>query len=122
MSAPLPSALRERFQHYIDEGFSGRAAASRLRISAATGSRWARAIRPLVADTWQVTTGADLAVDAVAGRRPLPVRASNRYVARLQARATDDPTLTDVFLRVTGLLDRPHRLLHPATAVRVLGP
>ncbi len=45
MSAPLPSALRERFQHYIDEGFSGRAAASRLRISAATGSRWARAVR-----------------------------------------------------------------------------
>ena len=45
MSAPLPSALRERFQHYIDEGFSGRAAAERLRISAATGSRWARAIR-----------------------------------------------------------------------------
>lgn len=45
MSAPLPSALRERFQHYIDEGFSGRAAAARLRISAATGSRWARAIR-----------------------------------------------------------------------------
>lgn len=45
MSAPLPSALRERFQHYIDEGFSGRAAASRLRISAATGSRWGRAIR-----------------------------------------------------------------------------
>ena len=45
MSAPLPSALRERFQHYIDEGFSGSAAAARLRISAATGSRWARAIR-----------------------------------------------------------------------------
>ena len=45
MSAPLPSALRERFQHYIDDGFSGRAAAARLRISAATGSRWARAIR-----------------------------------------------------------------------------
>ena len=45
MSAPLPNALRERFQHYIDEGLSGRAAAARLKVSAATGSRWARAIR-----------------------------------------------------------------------------
>lgn len=44
MSAPLPNALRARFQHYIEEGLSGRAAALRLKVSAATGSRWARAI------------------------------------------------------------------------------
>ncbi len=45
MSAPLPDALRARFQQYLEEGFSGRAAASRLKISPATGSRWAHAIR-----------------------------------------------------------------------------
>jgi len=45
MSASLPSALRERFRHYFDEGFSGRAAAAQLRISAVTGSRWACGIR-----------------------------------------------------------------------------
>lgn len=45
MSAPMPHALRARFQRYIDEGLSGRAAAARLKLSAATGSRWARAIR-----------------------------------------------------------------------------
>jgi transposase len=45
MSAPLPNALRARFQRDIDEGLSGRAAAARLKVSAATGSRWARAIR-----------------------------------------------------------------------------
>ncbi|MEZ5725624.1 MAG: transposase [Paracoccaceae bacterium] len=39
MSAPLPSALRVRFQRLIEQGFSGRAAASRLQLSAATGSR-----------------------------------------------------------------------------------
>jgi transposase len=33
------------FQHYIEEGLSGRAAARRLRLSPATGARWARAIR-----------------------------------------------------------------------------
>ena len=45
MSAPLPVALRSRFQRLIEEGFSGRAAASRLQVSPATGVRWAAAIR-----------------------------------------------------------------------------
>lgn len=45
MSAPLPDALRARFQRLIEEGLSGRAAALRLKVSAATGSRWGRAIR-----------------------------------------------------------------------------
>ncbi len=45
MSAPLPLALRTRFQMYIEEGLSGRAAASRLRLSPATGARWALSIR-----------------------------------------------------------------------------
>ena len=45
MSAPLPSALRTRFQKYIEEGLSGRAAAARLKVSPATGARWARQIR-----------------------------------------------------------------------------
>jgi transposase len=45
MSAPLPDALRARFQGYIEEGLSGRAAALRLKLSPATGARWALAIR-----------------------------------------------------------------------------
>ncbi|ETX09580.1 transposase ISSpo6 [Roseivivax halodurans JCM 10272] len=45
MSAPLPSALRTRFLKYIKEGLSGRAAAARLKVSPATGARWARQIR-----------------------------------------------------------------------------
>jgi len=45
MSAPLPSALRTRFQRYIEEGLSGRAAALRLKLSPATGARWARQVR-----------------------------------------------------------------------------
>ena len=45
MSAPLPNALRARFKACIEEGLSGRAAAARLMLSPATGSRWARAIR-----------------------------------------------------------------------------
>jgi transposase len=45
MSAPLPDALRLRFQKLVEEGLSGRAAASRLKLSPATGSRWALSIR-----------------------------------------------------------------------------
>lgn len=45
MSAPLPVALRSRFQNLIEEGLSGRAAALRLQLSPATGARWGLAIR-----------------------------------------------------------------------------
>ncbi|MFW8637586.1 IS630 family transposase [Cribrihabitans pelagius] len=45
MSAPLPWALRARFQEYIEEGLSGRSAALRLKLSPATGARRAREIR-----------------------------------------------------------------------------
>ena len=45
MPAPLPASLRDRFKQYIDEGLSARAAALRLRISPATGVRWAQRIR-----------------------------------------------------------------------------
>jgi len=45
MSAPLPDALRARFQRLIEEGLSGRAAALRLKLSFATGARWGLAIR-----------------------------------------------------------------------------
>ena len=45
MSAPLPDALRARFQKLIEEGLSGRAAALRLKLSPATGARWRLAIR-----------------------------------------------------------------------------
>lgn len=45
MPAPLSFDLRRRFQFCIEEGLSGREAARRLRISAATGSRLAQKVR-----------------------------------------------------------------------------
>lgn len=45
MPAPLPKELRDRFADYLCEGLSGREASRRLRISAATGARWAGKIR-----------------------------------------------------------------------------
>ena len=45
MSAALPRALRARFEECIIEGLSGRSAAARLKLSAATGVRWLRRLR-----------------------------------------------------------------------------
>ena len=45
MLAPLPNALRTRFQVLVEEGLSGRAAALRLKLSHATRVRWILAIR-----------------------------------------------------------------------------
>ena len=44
MPAPLPKELRDRFARLIEEGLSGREAARRLQVSAATGARWRRQI------------------------------------------------------------------------------
>ena len=45
MSAPMPTELRDRFVSLLKEGLSGRAAALRLKLSPATGSRWSRSWR-----------------------------------------------------------------------------
>jgi len=59
MPAPLSLDLRRRFQLCIEEGLSGRQAARRLHISAATGARLARKVR-----------GGESLVPAKCGRPP----------------------------------------------------
>jgi 2-polyprenyl-6-methoxyphenol hydroxylase-like FAD-dependent oxidoreductase len=84
-----------------------------------------RAVRELaraVDVPWQLATGADLAIPEVDGARPPRLRLVNGYVSRLQAAAAHDSALSQAFLRVTGLVDRPEALLRPSIAGRVLRP
>jgi 2-polyprenyl-6-methoxyphenol hydroxylase-like FAD-dependent oxidoreductase len=81
---------------------------------------WFRDIAKVIDPAWQLALGSDLAVDAVEGRRRMSVRVMNRYLARLQTAAVDDPRLTERLVRVVGLVDPPSLLLRPSTLVWVL--
>jgi len=87
MSAPLPSALRARFQRLIEEGLSGRSAALRLKLSPATGARWARQVR---------TTGQ--ALPALRGRPPGHGKLAP-HRAFFEERVAQDPDITLFELR-----------------------
>lgn len=69
---------------------------------------------------WKLATGADFALPEVTARGTLPDRLVNRYIERLLGVAERDEDVARTFIEVLGMLVPPTRLLHPATAMRVL--
>jgi flavin-dependent dehydrogenase len=82
--------------------------------------RFSAAARPATEDAWRLSTGADLALPEVRGRRPLAVRAVNRYMRRLHAVAQHDPVAAAAFASVVTMHERPSHVLRPALALRIL--
>ena len=63
--------------------------------------------------------GSDLALPEIPGPRPMMTRLTNAYVGRVLAAAESDPFVAQEFLRVTGMLTTPTRLLRPDFVVHV---
>jgi 2-polyprenyl-6-methoxyphenol hydroxylase-like FAD-dependent oxidoreductase len=81
--------------------------------------RFFHAARVPTDHAWELSTGADLALPAVEGRRSGRVRLVNRYLGRLRATAEHDPAVAAAFSAVVGMLEPPRHVLRPAIAVRV---
>ncbi|MCP2336091.1 NAD(P)/FAD-dependent oxidoreductase [Actinomadura rupiterrae] len=79
-----------------------------------------RAVGRVVNQPWDISTSGDLDFPGVQGERPLKVRMGNAYMAKLQAAATRDASLTDAFMRVAGLIDPPTALMKPKVMAKVL--
>ncbi|HTY34845.1 MAG TPA: 2-polyprenyl-6-methoxyphenol hydroxylase-like oxidoreductase [Mycobacterium sp.] len=80
--------------------------------------RYFRAAAKPIGVAWRFAVGGDLNLPEVEGPRPLSLRLTNRYVDRLQTAAESDIVVAEQFLKITGLIDQPTRLLHPKMMLR----
>lgn len=81
--------------------------------------RFHRAAAKTIRVAWQTAVGSDLALPEVTGRRTAAMRATNAAMERVLAAAESDPHVVQDFLSVTGMLEPPSRMLHPAFVFRV---
>ena len=81
--------------------------------------RFHRASAKKIRVAWQTAVGSDLALPEIPGPRPMATRLTNAYVGRVLAAAESDPFVAQEFLRVTGMLTTPARLLRPDFVVHV---
>jgi hypothetical protein len=72
-----------------------------------------------IASPWQFSAIADLGYPGVEGQRNDQINLVNQYIPKVLAAATQDPVVTDAFLRVAGLVEDPMSLMSPAIAGRV---
>jgi len=82
--------------------------------------RFFRAAARVIDTPWQLAVGGDLSLDVVPGKRPLPVRIVNAYIARIYSVAPQDAVVSEAFQRVVHMLASPGSLFAPRLLWRVL--
>ncbi|MDX1892415.1 2-polyprenyl-6-methoxyphenol hydroxylase-like oxidoreductase [Mycolicibacterium sp. 050158] len=81
--------------------------------------RFHRAAAKKIRIAWQTAVGSDLALPEVAGPRPLSMRVTNSLVDRVLTAAESDPFVAQEFMRVTGMLQPPSRMMLPSFVFHV---
>ncbi|OBK15342.1 2-polyprenyl-6-methoxyphenol hydroxylase-like oxidoreductase [Mycobacterium asiaticum] len=82
--------------------------------------RFTRVAAKNVRVAWQTAVASDLALPEVPGPRPILMRISNTCLEPVMRASETDPVVAAQFMRVTGMVDRPIRLLRPSILLRVL--
>jgi 2-polyprenyl-6-methoxyphenol hydroxylase-like FAD-dependent oxidoreductase len=90
-----------------------------LRGDAALPQRFHRAAAKKIRVAWQTAVGSDLALPEVAGKRSMWMRVSNALVDRVLTAAETDAFVAQEFLRVTGMVEGPSRMLRPSFVFHV---
>ncbi|WP_458319428.1 hypothetical protein [Mycolicibacterium brisbanense] len=81
--------------------------------------RYFRAAAKSIGVAWNLAAGSDLAFPEVEGHRTPSMRVANRFVQRVLTACETDADVHAQFFKVTGLVDAPTRLFHPAFLYRV---
>jgi hypothetical protein len=89
------------------------------RGDAALPQRFHRAAAKKIRVAWQTAVGSDLALPEVAGKRSMWMRVSNALVDRVLTAAETDAFVAQEFLRVTGMVEGPSRMLRPSFVFHV---
>ncbi len=87
--------------------------------TAGLARRYFQAAAKPISVAWQLAARGDLNLPDVEGPRPPSVRIANLYADRLQRTAESDIVVAEQFLKVTGLIDPPARLLRPKILLRI---
>ena len=76
----------------------------------------------IVDDAWSLAVGSDFEFPQTTGPKPFGTDLVNRYVARLLRKAHTDGRLTNAFIRVVIMENRPTSLFRPGIAWRIVKP
>lgn len=83
--------------------------------------RFQRALARRNADPWMLSTGEDLRFPTTTGTQvSAALRRQHRYLDRVVTAATEDPGVSDAYVRVLGMLDRPTALFAPRVLTAAL--